>query len=97
MVELYTDLHGVWEAFIQLNNCRTAGFSGLNPLQFSEIKMMADELEITKLDERQYFINRIIMIDRIYLTAINDDKKHNKSSKDKKHGNRNLSISPNNR
>ena len=52
--------------------------------------MMADELELTESEERQRFISRIMLIDRLYLTAVNDDQARKtpppKPSNDTRHG-----------
>jgi hypothetical protein len=71
MPKIYDDLIWVWEAFGELNLSRESGFAGPEPLRFSEIRAMADELELTDRSTRTRFFNRIRILDKALLDEAN--------------------------
>jgi hypothetical protein len=75
MPVLYRDLQWVFEAFVFLDNFRSAGFSSPNPISFSDLKFLADEYELEQPDQRQLFFQRIRSLDKTYLTYYEDKAK----------------------
>ena len=71
--ELYSDLIWQWEAYCMLDNCRSMGFSGPDPIKYSEIQAMANEFELTT-DQRLRFFKRIKFLDQVYFKFINEKK-----------------------
>ncbi len=58
----------VWSAFIALSNSRTAGFSGPNPITYSEIKAWK-ELTDTPISSRE--VEVIKSVDVVYMGIAN--------------------------
>ena len=79
--ELYGDLFWVWEAYCTLDNCRSAGFAGANPIAFDQMQAMANELRLKDPELRKRFFGRIKILDREYMAFF--DKKTNTKTKKK--------------
>lgn len=75
---LYTDLHLDWRAFFILSNSRPIGF-GLGYIQLSEIYAYMQMFDITGLEERRIFLNRIQILDSEYLKFQNAKENKDKS------------------
>lgn len=60
-------LNLVWSFFIQLSQSRTAGFSGPNPITYTEIQAWAN---LTQTRLNPYDVGIIKRLDSIYLKAI---------------------------
>lgn len=58
----------VWSAFCELNNCRSQGFSGPNPIGYKDIK---DYKELTNSHLGPREINLLVQLDRVYMRAAN--------------------------
>ena len=61
-------LSHVWSAFITLNDSRTAGFSGPNPITYEQIKAWK-ELTDTQLSSQE--VVAIKRVDGVYMGTIN--------------------------
>ena len=61
-------LSHVWSAFIALNNSRSMGFSGPNPITYIEIKAWK-ELTETHISSRD--IETIKRVDTVYMGTVN--------------------------
>lgn len=59
----------IWSAFIDLNSARTAGFSGPNPLTYTEIKAWK---ELTDTPLSPWDIQVIKRLDQAYIKATHD-------------------------
>ncbi len=59
----------VWSAFCSLNSARTAGFSGPNPITYSELNAWK---ELTETPLKAWDIQAIKRLDQVYLRAVND-------------------------
>ena len=70
--ELYSDLIWQWEAYCMLDNCRSMGFSGPDPIKYFEMQAMANELE---LQDRTRFFKRIKLLDQVYFKFLDDKPK----------------------
>ena len=66
--EFPTLLSHVWSAFIDLNNSRTMGFSGPNPITYSEIKAWK---ELTHTPLCPWEIKAIKLVDVQYVRVMN--------------------------
>lgn len=69
--DLYSDLMWQWEAYCMLDNCRSMGFSGPDPIKYSEMQAMANELQV---NDRARFFKRIKFLDHIYFKFVDDKK-----------------------
>jgi hypothetical protein len=58
----------VWSAFITLNNTRTAGFSGPNPITYEQIKAWK---ELTETPISPWEIKAIKRVDTVYMGIAN--------------------------
>lgn len=54
----------IWSAFIQLSQTRSAGFSGPNPITYSEIKAW---MELTHTPLRSWEVEAIKRLDTAYM------------------------------
>jgi hypothetical protein len=61
-------LANVWSAFIALNNCRSQGFSGPNPISYRDIK---DYKELTESPISPKEVNLIRELDGVYMRTAN--------------------------
>jgi len=61
-------LHHIWSAFLRLNSARTSGFSGPNPLTYTEMKAW-QELTRTPLQARDF--ETIKRLDGVYMRVAN--------------------------
>lgn len=83
--KLFADLELDYSAFHILNASRTAGFSGPNPLQLTEILAFMEMFKIRMLSERRLLIKRIRILDRAYMNYF-DEEQEIKKAKDPKSG-----------
>lgn len=67
-VEFPFEIQYLWAAFIQLSNARTAGFSGPNPLSYSEIKAW---MEVTNTPLKSWEVDAIKRLDFVYMGVAN--------------------------
>jgi len=61
-------LSHVWSAFCVLNNSRTAGFSGPNPITYEQIKAWK---ELTETPVATWEVEAIIRLDTVYMGVAN--------------------------
>ena len=61
-------LSHVWSAFVHISNGRSAGFSGPNPIQYSEIKAWC---ELTGTPLSSWHVEIIKLLDSKYIGALN--------------------------
>jgi hypothetical protein len=72
--ELYSEaempevLLSVWSAFCDLNYCRSQGFSGPNPISYTEIKDWKD-LTDNPISSREIILLR--KLDQVYMRVLN--------------------------
>lgn len=66
--EFPVELGYIWTAFIQLSNARTSGFSGPNPLTYSEIKAW---MEVTDTPFKSWEVDAIKRLDFVYMGVAN--------------------------
>lgn len=62
--ELYEDAQFYWEAFLDLDGTRQAGFAGC-PIQFQEIQAWLDLNQISDMIERRNVVTAVRVLDRI--------------------------------
>ena len=58
----------VWAAFITLNNSRTQGFSGPNPITYEQIKAWK---ELTETPVSSWEVTAIKRLDTVYMGIVN--------------------------
>ncbi len=58
----------VWSAFVTLNNTRTAGFSGPNPITYEQIKAWK---ELTETPISPWEVIAIKRVDTVYMGIAN--------------------------
>ena len=58
----------VWSAFVTLNNTRTAGFSGPNPITYEQIKAWK---ELTETPISPWEVVAIKRVDTVYIGIAN--------------------------
>lgn len=63
-VEFPNVLMHVWSAFVNLSNSRSAGFSGPNPLTYTEIKTW---MELTDTPLKSWEVEAIKRLDAVYI------------------------------
>jgi len=73
----------LWDAFVTLSQCRGHGFSGPEPIRFSEIKAYADELQIEDTELRARFFKRIRLMDTALLNYCDEQDETQKKGKKK--------------
>lgn len=61
-------LSHIWSAFLRLNRSRRGGFSGPEPISYTEIKAYTD---LTNRDLEPWEVDTIIELDQIYLRVSN--------------------------
>lgn len=61
-------LSHVWSAFVHISNGRSSGFSGPNPIQYSEIKAWC---ELTGTPLSSWNVEIIKLLDAKYIGALN--------------------------
>lgn len=61
-------LSHIWSAFITLNSARTAGFSGVNPITYEQIKAWK---ELTDTPLSSWEVEAIKRVDVVYIGCIN--------------------------
>lgn len=67
MVEPHDDLGDVWQAFFELCASRTAGYSGANPIQPSNIRAWLDINGVIDTGDRRRYYELITVMDLEYL------------------------------
>jgi len=58
----------VWSAFVSLNSARTAGFSGPNPITYTELKAWK---ELTETPLKAWDIQAIKRLDQVFIRVAN--------------------------
>ena len=64
---LYRDLRQDYEAFHVLSSSRPVGMGGASPIPISQIESYMRIFGITELAEKKFFMQRIRLIDHLYL------------------------------
>ena len=59
-----SEVQHIWFAFVSLSNSRSAGFSGPNPLTYTEIKSW---MELTNTPLRSWEVEAIKRLDSVYI------------------------------
>ncbi len=67
-VEFPRLLHHIWIAFCHLNSARQAGFSGPNPITYTELKAWK---ELTETPLEPWEIEALKKLDQVYLRVAN--------------------------
>ena len=78
---LHTDLELDYSAFHVLNSSRTAGFSGPNSIQLSEILAFMEMFDISSISERRMLFKRIKILDREYMNYFSEQQEGKKEKK----------------
>jgi hypothetical protein len=63
-------LSHIWSAFIALNNTRTTGFNGPNPITYTELLAWK---EVTQNPLAPWEVEAVKRIDNIYMRVMNSD------------------------
>lgn len=58
------DLEHIWSMFLELNECRTNGFSGPNPISYQDIKAWMD---LTDTPVTPFEVEGIKRLDKVYV------------------------------
>jgi hypothetical protein len=72
---LQEDLHDIWQAYSMLHACRSAGFSGPNPISMTEIQAYLSVIQENDTEERMRLLTFIKMLDSMYLGHAYDESK----------------------
>jgi hypothetical protein len=85
---LFADLELDYSAFHILNASRTAGFSGPDSLQLTEILAFMEMFKIQSVTERRTLLKRIRILDREFMKFFSEQQelKKEEKKKDKKSG-----------
>lgn len=57
-------LDSLWSTFLELNECRTNGFSGPNPISYQDIKAWMD---LTNTPLTPFEVSGIKRLDKVYI------------------------------
>jgi hypothetical protein len=78
--ELYDDLWPFWNIFLELCASRGAGFSGPNPICYTEIESVLNIHNIKDESIRQRTTHLVKILDTVFIKAIQTkEKKHGRS------------------
>lgn len=88
---LHADLELDYSAFHVLNASRSAGFSGPESLQLTEILAFMEMFDIKSVAERRLLLRRIRILDRAFISYFNEthQSKETKSGKPVRNRNKN--------
>jgi hypothetical protein len=86
---LHADLELDYSAFHVLNASRTAGFSGPDSLQLTEILAFMEMFNITSVSERRILLRRLRILDRAFMSYFNETHKSKETKSGKPVRNRN--------